>query len=93
MALTKDQIVNSVHTKCDLPKKTSLQAVESILEIIKRTLVKGEDVLISGFGRFCAREKKARRGRTPHTGQEMKLNPRRVVIFKWSGILRNKLKG
>jgi len=93
MALTKDQIVKSVRTKCDLPKKTSFQAVESIMNIIKRTLANGEDVLISGFGKFCVREKSERMGRNPQTGKRMTLKPRRVVTFKWSRTLRNKMNG
>jgi integration host factor subunit alpha len=91
MALTKDQIVKSVLTKCDLSKRTSVQAVESIMNIIKRTLANGEDVLISGFGKFCVREKTERMGRNPQTGKRMMLRPRRVVTFKWSGTLRDKM--
>ncbi|MDY6990679.1 MAG: integration host factor subunit alpha [Thermodesulfobacteriota bacterium] len=93
MALTKDQIVKSVRTKCDLSKKTSFQAVESIMNIIKRTLASGEDVLITGFGKFCVREKTERLGRNPQTGAKMTLRPRRVVTFKWSGVLRDKMNG
>lgn len=93
MALTKDQIAKSVRTKCNLSKKTSIHAVESIMNIIKRTLASGEDVLISGFGKFCVREKTERMGRNPQTGQRMRMRARRVVTFKWSRTLRNKMNG
>jgi integration host factor subunit alpha len=67
--------------------------VESVLEIIKNTLENGEDVLISGFGKFCVRDKKKRRGRNPATGKRMMLGARRVVIFKCAGRLRDKVNG
>jgi integration host factor subunit alpha len=93
MALTKDDIVDSVYRRLKLPKNKSAEAVESILEIIKRTLANGEDVMISRFGRFCVRDKKGRRGRNPQTGQEMMLRPMRVVTFKCSGVLRDRVNG
>jgi integration host factor subunit alpha len=62
-----------------------------MLGIIKRTLESGEDVLISGFGRFCVKEKRKRRGRNPAAGDDMMLEPRRVVTFKCSGKLRDKI--
>jgi integration host factor subunit alpha len=61
--------------------------------MIKRTLESGEDVLISSFGRFCVKEKRKRRGRNPATGDDMMLEPRRVVTFKCSGKLRDKING
>ncbi|MDY6839400.1 MAG: integration host factor subunit alpha [Thermodesulfobacteriota bacterium] len=93
MALTKNDIVDKMYTRLNLPKKKSSEVVESMLEIIKRTLAGGEDVMISRFGRFCVRQKRGRRGRNPQTGQEMMLRPMRVVTFKCSGVLRDKLKG
>ena len=65
MTLTKDQIVNSIHNHLDLPKLRSVAVVESVLEIMKKTLANGEDVLISGFGKFNVKEKSERRGRNP----------------------------
>jgi integration host factor subunit alpha len=91
--LTKDRIVNSVHNHLDLPKSRSAELVESLLEIIKKSLEKGEDGLISGFGKFCVKEKKDRRGRNPQTGEDLMLGPRRVVNFKCSGTLRDKING
>jgi integration host factor subunit alpha len=71
----------------------SIDIVETLLEILKSTLASGEDVLISGFGRFQVRDKHARKGRNPATDGEMIISPRRVVTFKWSGKLRNKVNG
>jgi integration host factor subunit alpha len=64
---------------------------EKLLEIIKSTLESGEDILISGFGKFCVNEKNARKGRNPATGADMMLKPRRVVTFRCSASLRKKI--
>jgi len=93
MPCTKDHIVNSIYNQLDLPKNRSTEIVESLLEIIKKTLASGEDVLISGFGKFCVRDKEKRRGRNPQTGEDMTLRSRRVVTFKCSGVLRDKING
>ncbi|MBW1870501.1 MAG: integration host factor subunit alpha [Deltaproteobacteria bacterium] len=93
MALTKDDIVSSIHTSLGLRKKHSIEVVASLLEIIKNTLENGEDVLISGFGKFCIKNKKERTGRNPQTAEAMKLRARRVVTFKCSGVLRDKVDG
>jgi len=63
MALTKDHIITSVHNHLNLPKSKSVELIDSLLEIIKNILERGEDVLISGFGKFCFNEKNKRRGR------------------------------
>jgi integration host factor subunit alpha len=91
MPCTKDHIVNSIYNQLGLPKNRSSEIVESLLEIIKKTLASGEDVLISGFGKFCVRDKEKRRGRNPQTGDDMTLRSRRVVTFKCSGVLRDKI--
>jgi integration host factor subunit alpha len=62
-----------------------------LIEIIKSNLASGEDVLVSGFGKFCVNEKKERKGRNPATGDSMMLRPRKVVTFKSSGKLRRKI--
>jgi integration host factor subunit alpha len=93
MTLTKIQIVESVHNQTGFPKNRSLEIVETLLEIIKRTLASGEDVLVSGFGRFCVKEKKERRGRNPATGEDLMLEPRKVVTFRCSGKLRDRVNG
>ena len=93
MALTKDHLIISVSNYLDLPKRESAALVESTLEIIKRTLENGEDVLISGFGKFSVKEKKKRKGRNPASGNDLILDARRVVTFKCSNVLREKLNG
>ncbi len=90
MALTKNDIVTRVH-ELGFTKKKSVEIIESLLEIMKDTLEKGEDVLISGFGKFCVKHKKQRRGRNPATGDDLTLKERKVVTFKCSGKLRDKI--
>jgi integration host factor subunit alpha len=90
MALTKNDIVAKVHD-LGFTKKQAVNTVESLLEIIKATLEKGEDVLVSGFGKFCVKDKKKRRGRNPATGSDLTLKERRVVTFKCSGKLRDSI--
>ena len=92
MALTKSDIVTKVH-ELGFTKKKSVDTIESLLEIIKGTLENGDDVLVSGFGKFCVKEKKERRGRNPATGSDLILRARKVVTFKCSGKLRNKING
>ena len=92
MALTKSDIVASIHD-LGLTKKKSVEVIESLLEIIKRSLESNEDVLISGFGKFCVKDKASRRGRNPATGEDLMLRRRKVVTFKCSGKLRNKIDG
>jgi integration host factor subunit alpha len=62
-----------------------------LFELIKESLQHGEDVMISGFGKFCVKEKHQRRGRNPQTGESMALPPRRVVSFHYSGALKEKI--
>jgi integration host factor subunit alpha len=93
MALTKADIIETVHQELGLPQKRSTELVEQLIETIKSTLASGDDVLVSGFGKFCVNEKKERRGRNPATGDSMMLRPRRVVTFKCSGKLRRKVNG
>jgi integration host factor subunit alpha len=90
MALTKNDIVTKVHD-LGFTKKKSVEIIETLLEIVKRTLSDNEDVLISGFGKFCVKDKKKRRGRNPATGADLILRERKVVTFKCSGKLRNKI--
>jgi integration host factor subunit alpha len=93
MTLTKVQIVEAVHNQTGFPKNRSSEIVETLLEIIKSTLASGEDVMISGFGKFRVKEKKERKGRNPATGEDMMMAPRRVVTFKCSGKLRKRVNG
>jgi integration host factor subunit alpha len=91
MALTKDDIVKALVKETGCQLNQSVEMIETLLELIKFTLASGEDVLISGFGKFCVREKRARRGRNPATGEGLILASRRVVTFKCSGQLRDKI--
>lgn len=91
MTLTKAQIVDLIHEELPFPKNKSTEVVEGLIEIIKRTLAEGEDVLISGFGKFCVKNKRERRGRNPATGNDLILERRKVVTFKCSGKLRDKI--
>ena len=91
MTLTKAELIDSIYRQVDLPKTRSAQVVESLLEIIKKTLENGEDVLISGFGKFCVKDKRKRRGRNPQSGEDLMLAERRVVRFKCSGRLKDKV--
>ena len=93
MTLTKSQIVEKIRTSTNSSKNKSFDTVETLLEIMKKTLESGEDVLISGFGKFRVKEKTERRGRNPSTGGDMMLAPRRVVTFRCSGKLRDKVNG
>jgi len=91
MTLTKASIVESIQNQIGFSKNKSSEVMETFLEIIKTTLASGEDVLISGFGKFCIKEKAERKGRNPATGDAMMLAPRKVVTFRCSGKLRDKI--
>ena len=93
MALTKADIIESVNQQLGLPQKKSDEVVEQLIETIKSTLASGDEVLISGFGKFCVNEKKERKGRNPATGDSIMLRPRRVVTFKCSRKLRRRING
>ena len=93
MALTKHDIVEQVYNELGLPKNQSVETVEALLELIKASLESGEDVLVSGFGKFCVEKKKERKGRNPATGEDAILPARRVVTFKCSGKLRKTVNG
>ena len=91
MALTKVQIVESICNQIGFAQKRSSEIIETLLEIIKSTLESGEDMLISNFGKFCVKQKDERKGRNPATGDAMMLAPRKVVTFKCSGKLRDRI--
>jgi integration host factor subunit alpha len=93
MTLTKAHIVQALAEQNGYPKDQSFEMIETLLELIKRSLESGEDVLISRFGKFCVKEKLERRGRNPATGEDMMLEPRRVVTFRCSRQLRDKING
>ena len=91
MALTKTIIAEKIQDKLNLPRTTTYSVMEEFLEIIKETIANGEDIMISGFGKFCVNDKNARKGRNPATDEEMTLPARRVVTFKCSGKLRDQI--
>jgi len=93
MTLTKKHLIDSAYRLSDSSKHQSALLIESFLEIMKKTLESGEDILISGFGKFCVKDKSKRRGRNPQTATDMVLGARRVVTFKCSGALREKING
>ena len=93
MTLTKVLIIESICKDCNFNKAQSVKLLGTFLETIKSTLESGEDVLISGFGKFCVKDKNERRGRNPATGNDLTLGARRVVIFKCSPVLRERLNG
>jgi integration host factor subunit alpha len=93
MALTKADIVEQVYLQLGFPKDKSFQVVESLIESVKSSLATGDDVLVSGFGKFCVKEKQPRKGRNPATGESTILPARRVVTFKCSERLRSRLNG
>jgi len=93
MALTKADIVEAVQSEVGFTKHKSTELVGFLLETMKSTLESGEDVLVSGFGKFCVQKKQQRRGRNPATGEDLMLDARRVVTFQCSGKLRERVNG
>jgi integration host factor subunit alpha len=89
--LTKAQIVENLFAKNLFTKGEAAHIIETLFELMKHSLEDGDDVLISGFGKFCVRDKSRRRGRNPQTGEALMLESRRVVTFKHSGVLREKM--
>ena len=89
MSLTKIEFIKSAYENLGIPKKDCIRIVESIFDIIKDKLGKGNEVMISGFGKWSVRAKKKRKGRNPQTGKEMTIDARKVVTFKPSTVLRD----
>ena len=91
MAITKIEVVNMLYEHMGIPKKKCIKIVESFFEIIKSELEKGNDVMVSGFGKWTVNSKKARKGRNPQTGKAVIIAARKVVTFKASPVLRDEL--
>jgi integration host factor subunit alpha len=89
--MTKVDIVSSVYEKVGFSKKEAVRVVETIFDIVKEALERGEKVKISGFGNFVVRSKRARRGRNPQTGDDIKISSRKILTFKPSQVLKNDL--
>ncbi len=92
MSLSKADLVDQIYTTHDVTRPEARDIVETFLKLSKNCLIKGDDLLLSGFGKFQVKEKKARRGRNPQTGEDMMLEARRVITFKPSGKLRDRVK-
>jgi integration host factor subunit alpha len=93
MAITKSTIIEDIAARLSLSPSEAKHAIEALLEAMKSTLASGEDVMVSGFGRFQVNDKAPRKGRNPATGEDMTLDKRRIVTFKCSGKLRDQING
>ncbi len=93
MTITKNTLVEMLHNEVGLNKREAKEFIEMFFESLKKNLEEGKDVKISGFGNFTLREKNARPGRNPKTGEEVLIKERRVVTFKSGLKLKNKLEG
>ena len=92
MTMTKADLGEKI-SENGLSRKQSSEGIEALLEIMKQTLESGEDVLISGLGKFCVKNKSRRKGRNPATGEDLYLDARRIITFKSSGRLKDRLDG
>jgi integration host factor subunit alpha len=93
MSLGKKHLINKISSSNGFPKRIADQLLESLLELIKSSLESGEPIMISGFGKFQVKDKKNRRGRDPQTGNALILDARRVVTFKCSSVLKDRMNG
>ncbi len=93
MTLTKAHIAQKIADDCGFMKGEAMEVVEKLLEIMKKRLAAGEDVMISGFGKWSVKSKHARKGRNPQTGEQLVLDARRVVTWKYSPRLKSAMNG
>ena len=93
MTLTKENLIQTLYDQAGFSKQQSKALVDALFGHIKKSLESGEDVLLSGFGKFSVRAKAPRRGRNPSTGEDLTLDARRVVGFGCSPVLRDKING
>ena len=93
MTLTKADLAQKIADDCGFMKGEASEIVEKLLDLIKSRLIVGEDVMISGFGKWSVKSKHARRGRNPQTGEQMTLDARRVIIWKYSPVLKRAVNG
>jgi len=91
--MTKADIIEGVYEKVGFSKKESAEIVELVFDSLKETLERGEKIKVSGFGNFIVREKNARLGRNPQTGEEIEISARRVLTFRPSQVLKTALNG
>ena len=91
MALTKNDIADSIYNNMDFPKQDCLKVVESFFEIIKDELAKGNEVMITGFGKWSVKKKGNRMGRNPQTGENITIDARKVVTFRSAEKMRSEI--
>ena len=88
MALTKEKIIATVYEQIGFSKSQSREVIEQLLDIMKKALASEENLLISGFGKFVVKRKRARRGRNPQTNEDLQLKARKVVVFTGGYLIR-----
>lgn len=93
MTMTKASITNNVYERVGVTKKEAAEYVNAVFETMKQTLEDGEEVKISGFGKFEVRQKGERIGRNPRTGEPIPIPARKVPRFKVSQVLKDELNG
>jgi integration host factor subunit alpha len=91
--MTKADLVSAISEQANVPKTEAYELLEELLGIIKDTLESEEEVKISGFGKFEVKRKNERRGRNPQTGEDLTINPRKIVTFRSSGMLKDRMNG
>lgn len=91
MTLTKENLIQTLYDQSGFSKHQSKAMVETVFELVKKALEAGDDVLISGFGKFSVKKKAPRKGRNPATGEDLTLDPRRVITFKCSSMMRDRI--
>jgi len=89
--ITRADLADAVNRDVGLPRQESSQLVEQLLDMISDTLVEGDSVKLSSFGSFVLRDKNGRVGRNPKTGEEVPIDPRRVLVFKPSQVLKDRV--
>ena len=93
MTLTKDNLIQTLYDQSGFSKQKARTTLETVFELVKKTLESGEDVLISGFGKFSVKKKAPRKGRNPATGEDLPLDARTVVVFRCSPVMRERVNG
>jgi integration host factor subunit alpha len=93
MTLTKDDLIQTLYDQSGFSKQKARTTVETVFELAKKTLESGEDVLISGFGKFSVKKKAPRKGRNPVTREDLTLDSRTVVTFRCSPVMRERVNG
>lgn len=91
--MTKADIAGKMQEQMGFTVKQSLEVVDAVFDMMKETLAQGHDLKITGFGNFKLTDKEARKGRNPHTGEEMTIEARRVLTFKPGPALKKKVNG